>query len=109
MSRQTRAPFGKAATTIAEPVEKAGYSRLDPVGFAVAGRFGPCARVSSSQRGAGEASWRQLWVERLREPSVSYRLWTWTCPRLADGLPRALSGNERASRCQVRSLPLLSI
>ena len=39
---QVRGPFGKAAPTIAEALEKAGYSRLaDPVGFTVAGRFGP--------------------------------------------------------------------
>jgi hypothetical protein len=39
---QVRGPFGKAAPTIAEALERAGYSRLaDPVGFTVAGRFGP--------------------------------------------------------------------
>jgi hypothetical protein len=39
---QVRGPFGKAAPTIAEALEKAGYARLvDPVGFTVTGRFGP--------------------------------------------------------------------
>jgi hypothetical protein len=39
---QVRGPFGKAAPTIAEALERAGYSRLaDPVGFTVAGKFGP--------------------------------------------------------------------
>ena len=39
---QVRGPFGKAAPTIAEALEKAGYARLaDPVGFTVAGKFGP--------------------------------------------------------------------
>jgi hypothetical protein len=39
---QVRGPFGKAAPTIAEALEAAGYSRLaDPVGFTVAGKFGP--------------------------------------------------------------------
>ncbi len=35
-------PFGKAAPAIAAALEKAGYARLaEPVGFTVAGRFGP--------------------------------------------------------------------
>jgi Flavodoxin domain len=39
---QVRGPFGKAAPAIAEALEKAGYARLaDPVGFTVAGKFGP--------------------------------------------------------------------
>jgi hypothetical protein len=39
---QVRGPFGKAAPTIAEALEKAGYARLaEPVGFIVAGKFGP--------------------------------------------------------------------
>ena len=39
---QVRGPFGKAAPKIAEALEKAGYARLaDPVGFTVAGKFGP--------------------------------------------------------------------
>ena len=39
---QVRGPFGKAAPTIAEALEGAGYARLaDPVGFTVAGKFGP--------------------------------------------------------------------
>jgi hypothetical protein len=39
---QVRGPFGKAAPTIAEALERAGYTRLaDPVGFTVAGKFGP--------------------------------------------------------------------
>jgi hypothetical protein len=39
---QVRGPFGKAAPTIAEALEKAGYARLaDPIGFTVAGKFGP--------------------------------------------------------------------
>ena len=39
---QVRGPFGKAAPTIAAALEKAGYRRLArPVGFTVAGRFGP--------------------------------------------------------------------
>jgi hypothetical protein len=39
---EVRGPFGKAAPTIAEALEEAGYARLaDPVGFTVAGRFGP--------------------------------------------------------------------
>ena len=39
---QVRGPFGKAAPTIAEELERAGYSRLaDPVGFTVSGKFGP--------------------------------------------------------------------
>jgi hypothetical protein len=39
---QVRGPFGKAAPTIAEALEKAGYARLaEPVGFIVTGKFGP--------------------------------------------------------------------
>jgi hypothetical protein len=39
---RVRGPFGKAAPTIAEELEEAGYSRLaDPVGFTVSGKFGP--------------------------------------------------------------------
>jgi hypothetical protein len=39
---QVRGPFGKAAPAIAAGLEKAGYARLsEPVGFIVAGRFGP--------------------------------------------------------------------
>jgi len=39
---QVRGPFGKAAPTIAEALEAAGYARLaDPVGFVVKGKFGP--------------------------------------------------------------------
>lgn len=39
---QVRGPFGKAAPTIAEALEGAGYARLaDPVGFTVTGKFGP--------------------------------------------------------------------
>lgn len=39
---RVRGPFGKAAPTIAEALEKAGYARAaDPVGFTVSGRFGP--------------------------------------------------------------------
>jgi hypothetical protein len=39
---QVRGPFGKAAPTIAEALEGAGYARLaDPVGFTGAGKFGP--------------------------------------------------------------------
>jgi hypothetical protein len=39
---QVRGPFGKAAPTIAERLEEAGYARLaDPVGFTVTGKFGP--------------------------------------------------------------------
>jgi len=39
---EARGPFGKAAPTILTALEKAGYTRLaDPVGFIVAGKFGP--------------------------------------------------------------------
>jgi len=39
---QVRGPFGSAAPKIAEALDKAGYSPLGkPVGFVVAGRFGP--------------------------------------------------------------------
>jgi hypothetical protein len=39
---QVRGPFGKAAPAIAAALEKAGYARLaEPVGFVVAGKFGP--------------------------------------------------------------------
>jgi hypothetical protein len=39
---QVRGPFGKAAPTIAEALEAAGYERLaDPMGFVVKGKFGP--------------------------------------------------------------------
>ena len=63
---QVRGPFGKAAPTIAEALEKAGYSRLaDPVGFTVAGKFGPLRKGEvSSARGAGVASWLQPRCER---------------------------------------------
>lgn len=52
-----RGPFGKAAPTIAEALEKAGYSRLaDPVGFTVAGKFGPLRKgeLERARRWGGE-------------------------------------------------------
>jgi hypothetical protein len=52
-----RGPFGKAAPTIAEALEKAGYARLAvPVGFTVAGRFGPLRRgeLERARRWGGE-------------------------------------------------------
>ena len=37
-----RGPFGSAAPAIAEALEQAGYASVaKPVGFVVAGRFGP--------------------------------------------------------------------
>jgi hypothetical protein len=54
---QVRGPFGKAAPTIAEALEKAGYARLAvPVGFTVAGRFGPLRRgeLERARRWGGE-------------------------------------------------------
>ena len=54
---QVRGPFGKAAPTIAEALEKAGYTRLaDPVGFTVAGKFGPLrdGELERARRWGGE-------------------------------------------------------
>ena len=54
---QVRGPFGKAAPTIAEALEKAGYARLaDPVGFTVAGKFGPLRKgeLERARRWGGE-------------------------------------------------------
>jgi hypothetical protein len=54
---QVRGPFGKAAPTIAEALEKAGYARLaNPVGFAVTGKFGPLRKgeLERAQQWGGE-------------------------------------------------------
>jgi hypothetical protein len=54
---QVRGPFGKAAPTIAEALEKAGYARLlDPTGFTVSGRFGPLRKgeLERARRWGGE-------------------------------------------------------
>ena len=54
---QVRGPFGKAAPTIAEALEKAGYSRLaDPAGFVVKGKFGPLRKgeLERARRWGGE-------------------------------------------------------
>ncbi len=57
---QVRGPFGKAAPTIAEALEKAGYRRLaDPVGFIVTGKFGPLRE--------GELERARRWGAELRE------------------------------------------
>lgn len=54
---QVWGPFGKAAPTIAEALERAGYARsADPVGFTVAGRFGPLRKgeLERARRWGGE-------------------------------------------------------
>ena len=54
---QVRGPFGKAAPTIAEALEKAGYARLaDPAGFVVKGKFGPMRKgeLERARRWGGE-------------------------------------------------------
>jgi hypothetical protein len=55
---QVRGPFGKAAPTIAEALEKAGYSRLtDSCDFTVTGKFGPLRK--------GELERARRWGEEL--------------------------------------------
>ena len=54
---QVRGPFGKAAPTIAEALETAGYVRLaEPAGFVVKGKFGPLRKgeLERARRWGGE-------------------------------------------------------
>ena len=54
---EARRPFGKAAPTILTALEKVGYARLaDPVGFIVAGKFGPLrdGELERARRWGGE-------------------------------------------------------
>ena len=54
---QVRGPFGKAAPSIAEALERAGYARLvEPTGLVVKGKFGPLRKgeLERARRWGGE-------------------------------------------------------